>query len=216
MAMSGNTINHSWLGRIDYADGLAMQEAQVARRRKGEESDTVFFLEHDPVYTIGKRPDQSSLGRQQLPHPVVEISRGGQATYHGPGQLVVYPVLDLRNYGQDLHRYLRALEGGVVAACRAMGVNARRREGLTGAWVEDRKLASIGIGVKSWISLHGVAINVCGDLTPFEQITPCGINGVSMTSLERELGASMSVERAARTFWPHFEQALNRLRPAVQ
>ena len=205
-------IEHRWLGRIGYSEALDLQESQVRQRGAGEVSDTVFFLEHDAVYTIGKRPDQSSLGEQDLPHPVVEISRGGQATYHGPGQLVVYPVLDLRNYGQDLHRYLRALEDSVIAACRAMGINARRREGLTGAWVEERKLASIGIGVKRWISLHGVAINIGGDLSPFEQITPCGIQGVAMTSLENELGAKMSVERAARTFWPHFEQSLRRLR----
>lgn len=205
-------LEHRWMGRLSYPEALAMQEAQVKRRRAGEVPDTVFFLEHDAVYTIGKRPDQSSLGTENLPHPVVEISRGGQATYHGPGQLVVYPVLDLRNFGQDLHVYLRALEDGVAAACRSMGVNARRREGLTGVWVEDRKLASIGIGVKSWISLHGVGINIGGDLSPFGHITPCGIEGVSMTSLEKELGAQMSVERAARTFWPHFEQALLRLK----
>ncbi|MGK0186081.1 MAG: lipoyl(octanoyl) transferase [Verrucomicrobiales bacterium] len=207
-----DTIEHRWLGRIDYGEALAMQESQAKLRRVNEAPDTVFFLEHDPVYTIGKRPDQSSLGGDDLPHPVVEISRGGQATFHGPGQLVVYPILDLRNFGQDLHRYLRALEDGVISACRAMGVNARRKEGLTGAWVEDRKLASIGIGVKNWVSLHGVAINISGDLSPFAYITPCGIDGVAMTSLEQELGAEMSVERASRTFWPHLEQAFNRLR----
>ena len=209
------TIDHRWLGRVGYTEALALQEDQVAKRRAAEVLDTVFFLEHDPVYTIGKRPDQSSLGGHELPHPVVEISRGGQATYHGPGQLMVYPILDLRTYGQDLHRYLRALEDSVITACRAMGINARRREGRTGAWVENRKLASIGIGVKSWISLHGVGINISGDLAPFKQITPCGIQGVAMTSLEQELGANISVERAARTFWPHFEQALIRLRPAL-
>lgn len=211
MENQSEVIDHRWLGRMGYADALDLQETQVRRRGAGEVPDTVFFLEHNAVYTIGKRPDQSSLGERSLPHPVVEISRGGQATYHGPGQLVVYPVLDLRNYGQDLHRYLRALEDSVIAASRAMGISASRRDGLTGAWVADRKLASIGIGVKRWISMHGVAINIGGDLSPFAQITPCGIQGVTMTSLEQELGAKMSVERAARTFWPHFEQSLRRL-----
>lgn len=209
---STGEMGHQWLGRIGFAEALALQQELAERRQRGEAEDTVLMLEHEPVYTIGKRPDQSSLGLGQLPHPVIEISRGGQATYHGPGQLVVYPVLDLRAYGMDLHHYLRALEEAVLAACRAMGLQARRREGLTGVWIADRKLASIGIGVKRWISMHGVAINIGGDLSPFEQITPCGIAGVTMTSLERELGASMGVERAARTFWPHFRHALMRLR----
>jgi lipoyl(octanoyl) transferase len=128
---------------------------------------------------------------------VVQTNRGGQATYHGPGQLVGYPILDLRAHGQDLHRYLRAIEDLMIAICARFGVAARRREGLTGAWVADRKIASIGVGVRHWISMHGFALNVSGDLAPFQQITPCGITGVAMTSIALETGKPVTVQAAA-------------------
>ena len=191
-------LSIQWLGRVEYQQGLALQDRLVAERRAGAIPDQLLLLEHDPVYTIGRTPDQTSLrGATHLPHPVVRISRGGQATYHGPGQLIGYPILDLRNHGQDLHRYLRALEELLIRVCDTFGVKARRREGLTGAWVTDRKIASIGVGVRHWISMHGFALNVCGDLAPFEAITPCGIIGVAMTSLEKESRRPISVQDAA-------------------
>ncbi len=187
-----------WLGRVDYRQGLALQERLVAERRAGAIPDQLLLLEHDPVYTIGRTPDQTSLrGAAHLPHPVVQINRGGQATYHGPGQLVGYPILDLRDHGQDLHRYLRALEDLLIGVCAEFGVAGRRREGLTGTWVADRKIASIGVGIRHWISMHGFALNVCGDLAPFEAITPCGIAGVAMTSLEKESRRPVTVQAAA-------------------
>jgi len=187
-----------WLGRVDYRQGLALQDRLVAERRGGVIPDQLLLLEHDPVYTIGRNPDQTSLrGASHLPHPVVTINRGGQATYHGPGQLVGYPILDLREHGQDLHRYLRALEEMLIRVCGAFGVKARRREALTGTWVADRKIASIGVGVRHWVSMHGFALNVCGDLAPFGEITPCGITGVSMTSLEKECRRAVTVQDAA-------------------
>ncbi|MDP9292171.1 MAG: lipoyl(octanoyl) transferase LipB, partial [Verrucomicrobiota bacterium] len=124
----------------------------------------------------------------------VQINRGGQATYHGPGQLIGYPIVNLRNYGQDLHKYLRALESILIAALSDYGIAAIRRESLTGVWVGEKKIASIGVGVRHWITMHGFALNVCGDLTPFEQITPCGIAGVRMTSIALEIGRDISVE----------------------
>jgi lipoyl(octanoyl) transferase len=194
--MAGLSIQ--WLGRVDYQQGLALQNRLAAERRSGAIPDQLLLLEHEPVYTIGRTPDQASLrGAAHLPHPVIRTNRGGQATYHGPGQLVGYPILDLRHHGQDLHRYLRALEELLVRVCAAFDVSARRREGLTGAWVVDRKIASIGVGVRHWISMHGFALNVCGDLAPFQQITPCGIAGVSMTSLEIESRRPLTVESAA-------------------
>jgi len=175
-----------------------LQDRLVAERRAGTIPDQLLLLEHDPVYTIGRTPDQTSLrGAMHLPHPVVQTNRGGQATYHGPGQLVGYPILDLRNYGQDLHRYLRGLEEMLIRVCAEFGVLARRREGLTGTWVADRKIASIGVGVRHWISMHGFALNVCGDLAPFGEITPCGIAGVAMTSLQEEMGRGVTVQDAA-------------------
>ena len=189
-----------WLGRVRFEDALAIQEEIVARRIADAASgDELLLLEHEPVYTIGRTPDQSSLlDAARLPHPVVQINRGGQATYHGPGQLVGYPILDLKPRGQDLHRYLRALEDFLIALLADFGVAGERREGLTGVWVGGKKIASIGVGVRRWISMHGFALNVCGDLAPFGNITPCGIAGVEMTSIERERGAAVSVEAVAR------------------
>jgi len=192
-------LNFSWLGRLPYAEALALQEDLVARKLADPaEPDTLLLLEHDPVYTIGRTPDRSSLREDAaLPHPLVVTGRGGQATYHGPGQLIGYPILDLKPRGQDLHRYLRALEEMLIAVCARCGVAARRRAGLTGVWVGEKKIASIGIGVRRWVSMHGFALNVCGDLRGYDAITPCGIAGVEMTSLNRETGRAMSVEAAA-------------------
>jgi lipoyl(octanoyl) transferase len=185
-----------WLGRVSYEAGLAMQEELVAAKALDlQREDELLLLEHEPVYTMGRTPDESSLREAQaLPHPVVKVGRGGQATYHGPGQLIGYPIVDLRRRGQDLHKHLRDLESVLIDALEEMGVKAGRRFGLTGVWVGGRKIASIGVGVRRWISMHGFALIVGGSLEPFTWITPCGIAGVEMTSLEREVGRELSVE----------------------
>ena len=179
--------------RIGFSAALELQiEAVEKCWATGEE--TLFLLEHESVYTIGRLPDKSSLGRfQLLPYPVHEINRGGQATYHGPGQLVGYPVIDLRRRGKDLHRFLRTLEQSVIRLVEAFQVPARREAGKTGVWVEDRKIASIGVGVRRWITMHGFALNVSSDLTGFQYITPCGLTGVRMTSLSLETGTEVSL-----------------------
>ena len=189
-----------WLGRVAYQEALALQTAILDRKIAAPDApDELLLLEHDAVYTMGRTPNLTSLRDEtQLPHPVVRINRGGQATYHGPGQLVGYPILDLRRRGQDLHRYLRSIEEALIALCADFDVVAQRRDALTGVWVGERKIASIGVGVKRWVSMHGFALNVCGDLAPFTHITPCGIAGVEMTSLERERGRAVSVEEAAQ------------------
>jgi lipoyl(octanoyl) transferase len=184
-----------WLGRMEFAGALALQEEIVAKKRENRSSaDELLLLEHEPVYTIGRTPDKSSLlGAAHLPHPLFSINRGGQATYHGPGQLMGYPIIDLRRCGQDLHRYLRWIEQLLVELLANYGIAASRRESLTGVWVENRKIASIGVGVRHWITMHGFALNVRGDLSPFNQIVPCGINEVAMTSIEKETGKKFSV-----------------------
>ena len=186
-------------GLIPYEDGLRLQEDTVAAVLAKEAPDTLFLLEHQPVYTIGRLRDQSSLRDSSLlPYPVHDTNRGGQATYHGPGQLTGYPILDLTVRGKDLHEHLRKIEEALILACHRFGVQAGRRDGLTGVWVENRKLASIGVGVRKWISMHGFAINITDEsLPPFFAITPCGLDGVSMTSLEKEAGRPISVEEAA-------------------
>lgn len=184
---------------VTYEEGLRLQEGHAAAILAGEGGDTVLLLEHQPVYTIGRLRDRSSLRESTaLPHPVFETNRGGQATYHGPGQLVGYPILDLTPRGRDLHAHLRDLEEVLIRSCARFGVTAGRREGLTGVWVENRKLASIGVGVRKWVSMHGFAINVTREsLPPFLAITPCGLDGVAITCLESEAGKPIGVREAA-------------------
>jgi lipoyl(octanoyl) transferase len=204
-------LNVRWLGRVEFAHALVLQEEIVARKRNDASmEDQLLLLEHEPVYTIGRTPDQSSLsatgsrptrdgelGAAHLPHPLFAINRGGQATYHGPGQLMGYPIIDLRRCGHDLHKYLRWLEQLLIEVLAEYGIAAMQRESLTGVWVEDRKIASIGVGVRHWITMHGFALNVCGDLSPFSHIVPCGIDNVAMTSMEKETGAAFSVSDVA-------------------
>ena len=199
-----------WLGRLDFPDALALQEDIVLKKRYDcSMEDQLLLLEHQPVYTIGRTPDRSSLsstgrtlrgelGAGHLPHPLFSINRGGQATYHGPGQLIGYPIIDLRRCGQDLHKYLRWLEQLIIDFLAQHDIAAKRRQSLTGVWVEDRKIASIGVGVRHWITMHGFALNVCGDLSPFDHIVPCGINNVAMTSMEKETKKSFTVGEVAR------------------
>ena len=195
---------------VSYTDGLVIQENAVAAILSGEINDTIFLLEHEPVYTIGRLRDQSSLREvATLPYPVFETNRGGQATYHGPGQLVGYPILDLNPRGRDLHLHLRLIEDALIAACADLGVDAGRREGMTGVWVENRKLASIGVGVRKWVSMHGFAINVTREsLPPFIAITPCGLDGVSMTCLETEAAKPINMELAVSAISTRLRESL--------
>src|SRR5216110_543950 len=203
-----------WLGRMEFADALLLQEELLAQKRKDRSlEDELLLLEHEPVYTIGRTPDKSSLlGSAHLPHPLFAINRGGQATYHGPGQLMGYPIIDLRRRGQDLHRYLRWLEQLLIELLAEYGIAASRRESLTGVWVDHRKIASIGVGVRHWITMHGFALNVCGDFSPFRHIVPCGINNVAMTSIEKETGKAFSVVSVARAVEKLASDAITSLR----
>lgn len=205
-------LQHQWLGQhVDYQRGLEIQQEHVDQILRDSQSNQLLTLEHSPVYTIGRTRDQTSLGANTalLPHPVVEINRGGQATYHGPGQLTGYPIINLRPLGKDLHAYIRALEEALILTCSEYGVVAGRRDGLTGVWVENRKLASIGVGVRKWITMHGFAINLTKEcLQGFLSITPCGIDGVTMTSLESECRNDVDVKEFAHRCAPHLEKVL--------
>ena len=194
------TFAWRWLGRMDFQEALGLQEELIARKRENRNAaDELLLLEHAPVYTIGRTPDQSSLvDAAFLPHPLFTINRGGQATYHGPGQLMGYPIIDLRRCGQDLHRYLRWLEDILIKTLAIYEISAKTRPGLTGVWIENRKIASIGVGVRHWITMHGFALNVCGDLTPFDRIIPCGIQNVTMTSVEKETGRTFPPAEVGR------------------
>src|SRR5437660_12565490 len=211
-------LHMRWLGRMDFADALTLQEEVVTKKREDRSlEDELLLLEHEPVYTIGRTPDRSSLlGAAHLPHPLFPINRGGQATYHGPGQLMGYPIIDLRRCGQDLHRYLRWLEQLLIEVLAEYGIPASQRESLTGVWIEDREIASIGVGVRHWITMHGFALNVCGDLSPFNRIVPCGIDNVAMTSMEKETGRTFSVARVAASLEKLVLNRISELRTAAE
>ena len=197
-----------WLGRIEYQAGLRLQEERLDDcLNHGEES--VILLEHEPVYTIGRLLDKSSLRIiDELPHPVFETNRGGQATYHGPGQLVGYPILDLRTRGRDLHCYLRKLEDLLIDLVKEFEINGEKVQGKTGVWVRDRKIASIGVGVRKWVTMHGFALNVASELNGFLSITPCGLSGVRMTSISIESGHEVSLETVREKISPYLRRYL--------
>ena len=175
------------LGEVEYRAGVALQERVRAARQADEVPDTLLVLEHPPVYTRGRRSDPGELPMGEDWYrsqgiDVVDSDRGGKLTYHGPGQLVGYPIMRI----DDVVAYLRTIEAAIISALADQGVEARMREGLTGVWVGDRKIGSIGVHVSRGVTTHGFAINVDNDLQPFEWVVPCGLDGVRMTSVCRE------------------------------
>lgn len=177
------------LGLIEFAAAYAMQERLVAGIAAGTETETLLLLEHPAVYTMGSGGDGANVLDPSL--EVLRINRGGDVTWHGPGQLVGYPLIALDRRGRDLHRYLRFLEELLIRTVAEFGVAARRVPGLTGIWTAGGKIASIGVGVRRWVTMHGFALNVAPDLTAFDLINPCGIAACPVTSLSREWGAAL-------------------------
>jgi lipoyl(octanoyl) transferase len=201
-------MNIEWLGRIGYEEALLLQEERL-EHCLATGVETVLLLEHEPIYTIGRRPDKSSLRDiSKLPFPVFETNRGGQATFHGPGQLVGYPIINLKEREKDLHTYLRHLEELLIDVIAEYGIAGARIEGKTGVWVQERKIASIGVGVRKWISMHGFALNVASDLSGFQNITPCGIADVRMTSISLERGEELSPRAVADRLPEYLERHL--------
>jgi lipoyl(octanoyl) transferase len=207
------------LGTVPYGEAREIQRRLEERRQAGEIADVLLLLEHPPVYTRGRRsrPEELPMGASWYEAQGIEVldtDRGGLVTYHGPGQLVAYPIVDLAPYGGDVHEYVRKMERAMIGALARFGVEATTYEGLTGIWTvgepppapraaleeppapgeEARKLGSIGIHVSRGVTTHGLAINVNNDLQPFEWIVPCGIGGVAMTSIAREHGAEQDLD----------------------
>jgi len=175
-------------GVVPYAEALDWQRSLAqARIERRIPHDMLLLLEHPPVVTLGRNSQAAHLLRPAGVE-VFEVERGGDVTFHGPGQLVGYPIIDLTNYKQDLHWYLRTLEQSLIGALGILGIPAERNPGFTGVWTKGRKIASIGVHVKKWVTWHGFALNVTTDLAEFQRIVPCGIAGVEMTSVEREGG----------------------------
>ena len=201
--MSRRRVQLVAAGRVPYDRALDWQRTLAQARIDGRlEEDLLLLLEHPPVVTLGRTARGAHVLRPEGVD-VVEVERGGDVTFHGPGQLVGYPIFDLRGppYRQDLHWYLRTLEDALIAALAELGIPAERKTGYTGVWTGaggGRKIASIGVYVKQWVTWHGFALNVTTDLAQFERIVPCGIEGVEMTSVERETKAPVAEDLWAR------------------
>lgn len=191
------------LGQLPYEAALTLQRAAARARIAGAlPQDLLLLVEHPPVVTLGRSSKQRHLlcSAEVLAArgiELFEVERGGDVTYHGPGQLVGYPIIDLKRHKQDLHWYLRQVEGALITALAAGGLQAERSVGKTGVWTRGRKIASIGVHARDWVTWHGFALNVSTDLRAFDVIVPCGIDGVEMTSMSRELGAPVAIETAA-------------------
>jgi lipoate-protein ligase B len=188
-----STFNVYKLGLVPYQKALGLQLALLEKRINGEIGDTLLLLEHPPTFTIGRRGNMGNLlaAKNRLEKAGIHfevISRGGDITFHGPGQLVGYPIMDMNGMGRDVHKYLRNLEETIIVSLEDFGIRGRRIEGVTGVWAKWHKIASIGVGVRRWVTYHGFALNVNTDLSYFDMIVPCGIENVTMTSIQRWLG----------------------------
>lgn len=214
-------LHVQWLGNVDYASAWQHQRELVQQRRAGAIPDTLLLLEHrPPVITLGRGSHAEHLlvTPQQLENlgiHLVETDRGGDITYHGPGQLVGYPILDLRHHGRDVHLYLRNLEEAIIIALGHFGIVGHRKEGLTGVWVGEEKIAAIGIKVSHWITMHGFALNVCPDLSHFGLIVPCGIRNKGVTSLQNLLGREVTLQELISPVVEAFARVFN-LQPVAE
>jgi len=211
----GTEIQVVRCGTVPYAEAWETQRRLQAQRQSEEIGDVLLLIEHPPVYTRGRRsqPGELPMGESWYEAQGIEVhdtDRGGLVTYHGPGQLVAYPIVQLRGYGDDVHEYVRGLERTMTGALAKAGVRANPIEGLTGVWVGTRKIGSIGLHVSRGVTTHGLAINVNNDLQPFEWVVPCGLEGVSMTSLSRELGAEQDFAAFAATLVDTYAEVFDR------
>jgi lipoyl(octanoyl) transferase len=208
--VNGRALDVRRLGRVAYAEGLALQEHLVRERQAGALPDTLLLLEHEPVFTLGRnaRAENVLFPADELRargFEVFEVGRGGDVTYHGPGQVVGYPVVDLSPDRRDVHRYVRDLEDVLIRTCADYGVTAERVAGRTGCWVGREKIGAIGVRIARWVTSHGFAFNVANDLEPFGLIVPCGIRDASVTSLERLLGRTVATDEVMDRLASHFE-----------
>lgn len=202
----------AYLGCVDYERAWDLQRSIAQARAEGQVGDTLLLLEHPLTYTLGRRSNPSDLllPREALEAQgatVVDVDRGGEVTFHGPGQLVGYPIITIRDWGGPL-RYVRALEAVLISTLDAFGVRAERIEGLTGVWVGDAKIAAIGVKISRGVTTHGFALNVATDLAWFRHIVPCGIHDREVTSMERLLGRAVSLEEVSAVVAERFDREL--------
>ena len=197
---------HKNLGYMDYLAALELQERLVESKQHEPSPDILLFVEHPHVYTLGRGGKESNvLAPEEV--SVIRTSRGGDVTYHGPGQLVVYPIIDLRSkLRKDVHRYVRNLELSAIQTLEDFGLEGTRRPPFTGIWIGDKKIAAIGVAVRRCITFHGLALNVNPDLSYFERIIPCGLTWADVTSMQKELGKEQCAERVRDAFLRHFAE----------
>ncbi|HEV7769926.1 MAG TPA: lipoyl(octanoyl) transferase LipB [Solirubrobacterales bacterium] len=208
-------------GIVPYEEAREAQRRLAEKRQRGEIPDVLLLLEHPPVYTRGRRStaEELPMGVEWYEAQGIEVrdtDRGGRVTYHGPGQLVAYPIVSLHPYGDDVHEYVRRLERVMIESLAEHGVQAGLIEGQTGVWVGERKIGSIGVHVSRGVTTHGLAVNVSNDLQPFEWIVPCGIEGCRVTSLSRELGAEQDLAAFAATVAARFGEIYERTPVATE
>ncbi len=205
-----------YLGLTPYAEALTMQESLVERRKNDEADDQLLLLEHPHVITLGRAANRANIladdaMRQRYGVELFDTGRGGDVTYHGPGQLVGYPIIKLLPGCQDIRRYVRDLQEVIIRAARDFGVESEPRGGdFVGVWVGDEKLAAIGIRISRWVTMHGFAFNVSTDLNYFRLIVPCGITGHGVTSLQKLLGVPVEMEAVAQSVKRHFGEVFKR------
>lgn len=207
-------LNYTDLGLIDYKEAWDLQKETFELRKEDKIPDTFFLLEHPHTYTLGRVADKSNLvGSDEYLKEnkisVYEIDRGGDITYHGPGQIVGYPIINLNEWVNDTHKYLRALEEVIIMTCAEYGIACGRNPKYTGVWIEDRKIAAIGIKVSRWITMHGFAFNVKTDLSLFNGIIPCGITDKSVTSLEKETNRPIELFEVKEKLLANFCKVFN-------
>jgi lipoyl(octanoyl) transferase len=203
------------IGRLKYQHGLDLQAALVADRQAGEITDVLLLLEHEPVFTTGRNARAGNVlfpteDLRKKGFDVFETGRGGDVTYHGPGQVVGYPILDLSPDRRDVHRYVRDLEEVLIRTCADFDVSARRVSGMTGAWVGEEKVGAIGVRIARWVTSHGFALNVSLDLSAFQLIVPCGIPDKGVTSLERILGRTVPLDTVMDSVTRHVAEIFDR------
>jgi lipoyl(octanoyl) transferase len=212
--MENKILTYCDLGFIDYKEAWDLQQEIHLKRVSGDVDDILFLLEHPNTYTLGKTAHKENLiGSEdylkQNKISVYDIDRGGDITYHGPGQIVGYPIINLNNWFKDTHKYLRALEEVIIMTCRDYGLNPERNPKHTGVWIGDRKIAAIGIKVSRWVTMHGFAFNINTDLNLFNGIIPCGIQDKTVTSLKQELKKELNIQEVKEKLLKNFKRAFD-------
>jgi lipoate-protein ligase B len=214
MSNEDRQLTYCSLGVIDYKEAWDLQKEIFNKRVKDEINDTLLLLEHPNTYTLGKIAEKNNLvGSEDYLKKnnisVYDIDRGGDITYHGPGQIVGYPIINLEQWKKDTHKYLRALEEVIMNSCIVYGLSPKRDSKYTGVWIGEKKIAAIGIKVSRWVTMHGFAFNVNTDLNMFKGIIPCGINDKDVTSLKNELGKNIPVEEVKASLLNNFKKVFD-------